>query len=67
MPKKVTTFNIDSDILDAAKLNAKDAKQSLSAYVESAILSYNLSAPGKIVVFSESAPSEPETPVFKVQ
>jgi len=67
MPKKVTTFNIDSEILDAAKENAKNNKQSLSAYVESAILSYNLSAHGKTFVFSESTPSEPEAPVFKVQ
>ena len=27
MLKKVTTFNIDSEILDAAKENAKDAKK----------------------------------------
>lgn len=64
MPKKVTTFNIDSEILNAAKQNAKDARQSLSAYVESAILTYNLMSPAEMVVKSDS---EPETPIFKVQ
>ena len=66
MPKKVTTFNIDSDILDAAKLNAKDAKQSLSAYVEDAIGAHNMYAQVARNKGELSAPSEPETPVFKV-
>lgn len=65
MPKKVTTFNIDSEVLNAAKLNAKNAKQSLSAYVEDAISTYNKLAVQTVTKIQ--APSEPETLVFKVQ
>ena len=71
MPKKVTTFNIDSEILDAAKENAKDAKKSLSAYVEDAIFNHNKMAStlGEHDNKGGAIPTKQisETPVFKVQ
>lgn len=71
MPKKVTTFNIDSEILDAAKQHAADCKQSLSAYVQEAISNHNLMYRSLIEDDNEGGaiPCKqiPELPVFKVQ